>query len=144
MTNRIPLRPRRMWARAVLALSCAGVLTFTGLPGIDGLSGTAYAAKGKRCDDTFKLTGRPGSNFPWDQNIHVRDPRFWDSYNFDAPRQSLDGLTLKGHSPGAARVPGRPRRRLQDVSQEQPQPGLRPVPGLPGTQRLEGHPLRRL
>lgn len=111
MTNRIPLRPRRMWTRAVLALSCAGVLTFTGLPGIDGLSGTAYAAKGKRCDDTFKLTGRPGSNFPWDQNIHVRDPRYWDSYNFDAPRQSMDGLTLKG-------TPQEQRAFLEDLDDD--------------------------
>lgn len=82
-----------MWIRAAVAFSCAGVLTFTGLP---GLQGTAHAAKGKRCDDTFKLTGNPGSDFPWEQSIHVRDKRNWDSYTYDAPRQSLDGLTLKG------------------------------------------------
>lgn len=85
-----------MWIRAAVAFSCAGVLTFTGLPGLPGLQGTAHAAKGKRCDDTFKLTGNPGSDFPWEQSIHVRDKRNWDSYTYDAPRQSLDGLTLKG------------------------------------------------
>jgi len=91
------IQPRRrsLWGRAAVAFACAGVLTLTGLP---GLTGTAYADKGKRCDQKWDLTGgTPGTdNLPWDHNIHVRAPGDWDSFAFDAPRQALDALTLPG------------------------------------------------
>lgn len=84
-------RPRlRPSSRTVLAVTTAGVLTVVGLP---LLSGTAYADKGKRCDEKYNLSGRPSQAQPWEQGIHVRDPQHWDSYDFDAPRQALDGVT---------------------------------------------------
>ncbi|MEV8569374.1 LPXTG cell wall anchor domain-containing protein [Streptomyces sp. NPDC051322] len=81
----------RLWARAGVALACAGVLTLTGLP---SLQGTAYAAKGKRCDETYGLSGNSAGSMPWDRGVGVRNQADWDSYNYDAPRQALDGLTL--------------------------------------------------
>ncbi|MGW5425707.1 hypothetical protein ACWET9_00595 [Streptomyces sp. NPDC004059] len=96
MTQQILAARRPVWARAVLALAAAGVLTVTGLPGLPG--DAAYAAKGKRCDSLPDVTAtKPGTNdLPWDRNIHVRAPGDWDSYPFDAPRQTFDGLTLPG------------------------------------------------
>ncbi|MFE2373597.1 LPXTG cell wall anchor domain-containing protein [Streptomyces sp. NPDC059398] len=86
-------RRHRSLARTTLALATAGVLAVVGLP---QLSGTAYADKGKRCDEKYGIDGSENPVQPWDQNIHVRDKRYWDSYDFDAPRQAMDGLTLKG------------------------------------------------
>lgn len=84
---------RRSLARTTLALATAGVLAVVGLP---QLSGTAYADKGKRCDEKYDISGAENPVQPWDRNIHVRDKRDWDSYDYDAPRQAMDGLTLKG------------------------------------------------
>ncbi|MFJ9854712.1 LPXTG cell wall anchor domain-containing protein [Streptomyces sp. NPDC101150] len=103
MTQALLRRPR-IWVRATLALSCASVLTFTGLPGLYG-PGAAYAAKGKRCDDKFGLRGQtPSTSQPWNQNIHVRAPRDWDAYDYDTPRQALDGLTLPPGTPEEQRA----------------------------------------
>ncbi|WP_328535271.1 LPXTG cell wall anchor domain-containing protein [Streptomyces sp. NBC_00344] len=88
-----PSRRRRSITHTALTLATAGVLTVVGLP---LLSGTAYADKGKRCDEKYDFTGAENPVQPWEQNIHVRDKRNWDSYAYDAPRQAMDGLTLKG------------------------------------------------
>ncbi|MER6303168.1 LPXTG cell wall anchor domain-containing protein [Kitasatospora sp. NPDC001539] len=93
MTDLIPRRAR-IWARGGLALACTAVLAVTGLP---GLQGTAYAAKGKRCDEIYQSAkGAPqGTSFPWNKaSDSVRDKSSWDTYDFDAPRQAFDGLTL--------------------------------------------------
>ncbi|MER7752669.1 LPXTG cell wall anchor domain-containing protein [Kitasatospora sp. NPDC097643] len=94
MTHHIPRRTRP-WARAGVALACTTVLALTGLP---GLQGTAYAAKGKPCDQTYVLpgNGKPGSSFPWsgDNLSTTRSKDAWDSYEYNAPRQALDGLTI--------------------------------------------------
>ncbi|MFE5584769.1 hypothetical protein [Kitasatospora sp. NPDC056531] len=93
MTDLISRRAR-IWARGGLALACTALLAVTGLP---GLQGTAYAAKGKRCDDIYPSArgGQQGTSFPWNKSPDsVRDESAWDSYDFDAPRQAFDGLTL--------------------------------------------------
>ncbi|MEU8687444.1 hypothetical protein [Streptomyces sp. NPDC048665] len=96
MTQLIPAPRRRVWLRAALTLAAAGVLTLTGLPGLPG--DAAYAAKGKRCDSLADVTAtNPGTNdLPWDHNIQVRAPGDVDTYTYNAPRQTLDGLTLPG------------------------------------------------
>ncbi|MET7611998.1 hypothetical protein [Streptomyces seoulensis] len=96
MTQVMTVPRRRVWPRAALALTAAGVLTLTGLPGLHG--DLAYAAKGKRCDSLPGVTStRPGTNnLPWDRGLKVRAPSDRDSYTYDAPRQSFDGLTLPG------------------------------------------------
>ncbi|MFJ9842026.1 hypothetical protein ACIRYZ_16415 [Kitasatospora sp. NPDC101155] len=93
MTDLIPRRAR-IWVRGGLALTCTAVLAVTGLP---GLQGTAYAAKGKRCDEFYPSAkgGTQGTSFPWDKSSDsVRDESAWDSYKYEAPRQAFDGLTL--------------------------------------------------
>ncbi|MFJ9708809.1 hypothetical protein [Streptomyces sp. NPDC101234] len=86
----IPHR-RRQWRNIALALACTGALTITGLA---SLQGTAYAAKGKRCDRMYQLNGDESTSLPWDEGITQRSVNDWDSYGFSAPRQALDGLTL--------------------------------------------------
>jgi LPXTG-motif cell wall-anchored protein len=86
-------RRRNPWLNAALALACTSALTFTGLA---SLQGTAYAAKGRRCDQMYNLNGNTAADesLPWNSGVGVRDQADWDSYDFDAPRQALAGLTL--------------------------------------------------
>ncbi|MEU9984719.1 hypothetical protein [Streptomyces sp. NPDC050856] len=97
-----PIRQRpRMWARAAVALACAGVMALTGLPGPDGRA-EAAPKPGKRCDELFKdlIDGlndvepaKPGT-LPWDRNVDMRPESDWDEYTYWNQRQAMDALTL--------------------------------------------------
>ncbi|MEE4422492.1 LAETG motif-containing sortase-dependent surface protein [Streptomyces bugieae] len=101
-----PIRPRRQRAlgRTAIALACAGILSLTGLP---SLQGTADAApkpptekKQELCEDMFGLQHVPPTpidKIPW--NKPVRPSSEWDEYFFDSQRQAMDGVILPGDTP---------------------------------------------
>ncbi|MCL2731900.1 MAG: hypothetical protein FWE15_17970 [Actinomycetia bacterium] len=95
MTDRIstPVQRHRWFlTRACLALACAGIMTVSGLP---TLQGSAHAASGMRCDEKYGLDGQsPASSLPWDKGVTQRPEDQWDTYSYDAQRQAMDGLTL--------------------------------------------------
>ncbi|MGW7431511.1 hypothetical protein ACWGIN_18445 [Streptomyces sp. NPDC054861] len=98
-----PTRPRRLRAvaRMAVALACAGVMSLTGLPGLQSVADAAPNPPGKKkqelCQDLFDLQDvepTPVDEIPWDKDI--RPEADWDEYFFDSQRQAMDGVILPG------------------------------------------------
>lgn len=94
MNHPITRRNHRVWARTAVALATVGILSFSGLP---QLQGTADAAvKAQRCDEMFGLTEQPTDpgKLPWANGDAVRPEADWDAYGYPNQRAAMDGLTL--------------------------------------------------
>ncbi len=92
MSYPTPRRHARALARIAVVVACTGLMAFSSLP---VLTGTAEAApKAKRCDEMYNVTGDPAHPGTLPPDGTVRPEGNWDEYEFDNPRQAMDGLTL--------------------------------------------------
>ncbi|MGW0133571.1 LPXTG cell wall anchor domain-containing protein [Streptomyces sp. NPDC003299] len=88
-------RSRRIWSRAAVALATVGILSFSGLPQLQGTADAAVRAQ--RCDEMFDLTGTTPTDpadLPWAGGDAVRPEADWDSYGYPNQRMAMNGLTL--------------------------------------------------
>ncbi|MGP9019909.1 LPXTG cell wall anchor domain-containing protein [Streptomyces sp. BR1] len=81
------------WARLAVALSCAGAVSLTGLPGLNTAEAATRPKPGVPCEELYGLNGNPATSLPWDQNA-TRPRSDWDSYDYLNQRASMDGVTL--------------------------------------------------
>ncbi|MEU3499240.1 hypothetical protein ABZ726_00175 [Streptomyces hundungensis] len=95
MSKPIPERRRLSLRRLTVALTCAGILAFSGLPGLTPYDADAAPRKG-RCDQIWGIPEKaPAPNsFPGRLPGTQRPQADWDSYEFENPRRAMDGLTL--------------------------------------------------
>ncbi|MBQ1028509.1 hypothetical protein KBX26_00615 [Micromonospora sp. C97] len=92
MSYPTPRRRPRSLARIAVAVACASVMTFSGLPVLTG--GVEAAPKAKRCDEMYGVRGDPAKPGGLPADSTIRREADWDEYEFDNPRQAMDGLTL--------------------------------------------------
>ncbi|MEU7034824.1 hypothetical protein ABZ958_14210 [Streptomyces sp. NPDC046237] len=95
MTQHIRSR-RRLWARAAIALACAGAVSLTGLPGWDQAEAKAKPPlkQGKRCDEEYKdfydFSDVVEGGLPDDGYIRPDAER--DEYDYVNGQKQWDGL----------------------------------------------------
>ncbi|MER7519434.1 hypothetical protein [Streptomyces sp. NPDC126499] len=92
-STRITHRRRGLLWRTTVAAAVAGSVALVGLPSF-GDEAQAAPKSGQKCKDLFKdVVGDVADDLPFDDG-YVRPEADWDTYDYDNPRHSFDGLSL--------------------------------------------------